>query len=376
MSTTRTCPSCGAAATESERFCANCGTRLPEAQPAVAPTVPLNLPAEQPAPPPTLAPTPEGLRIPTDAVPGGPDAPPPAKRGLPLWGIILLALAGLCAISCAGVAIFVTVVGQQVGSAAATAVVELEPTIEALATAEADLQPTREVILSLPTDSAGAGGAVGGEAPGAASVLQTAEAATAIAAGGQPAEDVFANASEVFRDEFEDNRNAWFTGEVSDIETDAIEDGVFKVFWSGKGTTYEPYMERELGDFVAELDCKVQQGDVNGACGIIFGHETDVGFYKFEVYEDYYSLYIVPSDESAPPLIEGDPAEIINRGDWNRLRVVRQGDTISVFLNDTPLGTVSDSTYGVGNVGVSTASFADEGGVEVWFDNFTIWELQ
>lgn len=368
MSTTRTCPSCGTEASPNERFCANCGTRLAE-QAAVAPTV--HLGGQGPAP----IPPPQG------PLPGGAPATPP-RRGLPVWAIILLSLVGLCAIACIAGFVFLNVVGQRVIQEAGTAVVALataQPTLAAALTPEdpSGPAPTSNVILVLPTKAPtqGGGGVLGGGASGAGAQVQTAEAATAVAADTTAADALFASATQVFRDEFVDNSNSWFTGQVSDIETDRIEDGVFKVIWTGKGTTYEPYVERQFANFIAELDCKAQQGGSDAGCGLIFGEETDVGFYKFEVYEDYYGLYAVPLEEGVPALVEGDPAGIVRPGDWNRLRVVRQGDTISVYLNGTLLGSASDTTYPGGNVGVSTSSFNEAGGVEVWFDNLTIWEL-
>ncbi|NTU83463.1 MAG: DUF1080 domain-containing protein [Chloroflexales bacterium] len=370
MSTTRICPSCGAEASPAERFCANCGTRLPE-QAAVPPTVLIGQPPGTP-------PAGQGaLHLPSDT----PFAPqPPARRGLPLWAIILLALAGLCAISCVAGFVLLNFLGQQAIEQVATAAVEVRSTVEARPTpadSPVDIAPTRDIVLALPTKgpASGGGGVVGGAATGAASQVQTAQAATAVAAAGAEADAILASATQVFRDEFVDNRNTWFTGEVSEIETDKIEDGVFKVIWSGRGSTYEEYQLRDFTNFVAELDCKAQQGGVDAGCGIVFGEETDVGYYKFNVYEDYYSLFVVPSDDAAPALLEGDPSDIVNVGDWNRLRVVKQGDQISIYLNDVPLGSVSDSTYTSGKIGVATSSYTEEGGVEVWFDNFTLWEL-
>lgn len=65
----------------------------------------------------------------------------------------------------------------------------------------------------------------------------------------------------------------------------------------------------------------------------------------------------------------------MNVGGVNHLRVIKQGDQIQIFLNDTLLNTVSDSTYQTGKIGISTNSYNESGGVEVWFDNFAIWEL-
>lgn len=197
----------------------------------------------------------------------------------------------------------------------------------------------------------------------------TTSAATAATA------DLFAAASEIFRDTFVDNRNAWFTGVFQEVERNTIEDGVFKVNWSGTGSSYELYELRELGDFIAEVDCQVYHGGRDGSCGLIFARQPDNSFYKFELFEDYYRLYLVMAGEAPALLAEGNPDASVRPGERNRLRVIRQGATISGAVNEQLLATVEDTTLGSGKVGLATDSYAAEGEVELWLDNFVIWEL-
>ncbi|MEI7771940.1 MAG: family 16 glycoside hydrolase [Chloroflexales bacterium] len=186
---------------------------------------------------------------------------------------------------------------------------------------------------------------------------------------------MLASGKQIFKDEFVDNRNSWFTGTFNDIETDKIEGGVFKVIWKADSTSYELYEVRDMTDFVAEVDCLVKQGGTDGSCGLVFDQKKDVGYYKFEVFDNYYRLFVTHPQGKPTTLAEGDPTGIVKPGDVNSLRVIRQGEQIRIFLNGAPLATVSDSTYSKGKVGVSTDSYNKDGGVEVWFDNFTIWEI-
>jgi hypothetical protein len=201
----------------------------------------------------------------------------------------------------------------------------------------------------------------------------TAEAATAVVVRTAEAEALLAEATLVFQDEFVDNRNAWFVGVLNELETDLIEDGVFKVIWSGKGTSYELYEVRELTSFIAEVDCLVV-GEGDGSCSLVFGAQEDQALYKFELFADYYRLYIVQPPGEPQLLAEGNPAQLLREGEPNRLRVVRRGDDITAFVNGAPVAEAADLTYLTGKVGLSSNSY-DEAGVEVWFDNFVIWEL-
>ncbi|MCX7790760.1 MAG: hypothetical protein N2378_08985 [Chloroflexaceae bacterium] len=195
----------------------------------------------------------------------------------------------------------------------------------------------------------------------------TALAATEIAA-------LMDAATEVFREPFDDNRNAWFTGVFQEVETNVIEEGVLKVRWAGKGSSYELYEPRDVRDFIAAVDCQLYRGGPDGSCGLIFAQRRDAGFYKFELFENYYRLYRVPSAGEPLLLVEGDPAGVIRPSAMNRLQVIRQGASIRLLVNDTLLARVEDAALGAGKVGVATDSYAPNGGVEVWLDNFVIWE--
>jgi hypothetical protein len=249
----------------------------------------------------------------------------------------------------------------------------------------------------------GAGGMVADAMPGGAAeqaaatarvatmvAVRTAEVATATAAAERAAEQAtatviaaatatmqayFESGTQIFRDEFVDNRHNWFTGRFNDAETNRIEGEVFKVIWDKRGTSYELYDVRSLTSFIAEVDCVIYQGERDGSCGLVFGHNSDAGFYKFEVFNDYYRLFVIKAATEPRLLLEGDPQGIGMPNNANRLRVIRQGEFIRIYLNQTLLNSVADSTFLSGKLGVSTNSYRDGPGVEIWFDNFTIWAL-
>lgn len=417
MTTTRTCPTCGAEVSANERFCANCGSRMPDQQPVpVAPTVPLGqqsseptqaLPSIPPLPGSNLSGNPPSGGPAPFVVPPGSTAPPP-RRGMPTWLIALLIIGGLLLVGCIALFSFLGFAGSQVGNIFATTEAGLstaepdptgqgggivpfpsaepDPTAQAVPSAEAD--PTEEAAptrppetaevgpepTAAPTTSGGGGiaGGVGGGATQAQALAQTQQAQAAVAAETQ---QLLASGQQVFRDEFADNRNNWFTGVFQEVETDKIEGGVFKVIWAADGSSYELYEPREFTNFIAEVDCLIYQGGVDGSCGLIFSQKNDIGFYKYEVFEDYYRLFVVQQEGDPPVLAEGSPEGIIKPGEPNKLRVIKQGDAIRIYLNEVLLDSVSDATYPSGKVGVSTNSYLKEGGVEVWFDNFTLWQL-
>jgi hypothetical protein len=210
----------------------------------------------------------------------------------------------------------------------------------------------------------------------AAGATAEAATATAVVAATAEAEQLFARARQVFRDQFVDNRNAWYTGVFQAIETNTIEAGVFKVNWTGRGTSYELYMVRDLNDFMAEVDCRIVQGGTEASCGLIFGQNEAIGYYKYELFEDYYRLFLMRAVGEPLTLAEGNPGELFARDEPNRLRAVREGERLRIFLNGVLLAEAFDGTYPSGKVGITTSSYHDAGGVEIWFDDFVIWELE
>ncbi|PDV99772.1 hypothetical protein [Candidatus Chloroploca asiatica] len=242
-----------------------------------------------------------------------------------------------------------------------------QPSITALPTFEATLTPT--MIMMTPT-------IVGTPTPTARELMATTQAeearieATTLAAQRQEV------AQQVFRDDFVDNRNAWFTGVFNEVETNTIEDGFFKIAWTASGASYELYEVRELNNFIAELDCRIHEGDRKGSCSLVFGHQGELGFYKYELFEDYYRLFIIQSNAEPGILAEGDPSSVISApGELNQLRIIREGTRIQIELNNVMLARVNDNTYPGGKVGVSTNSYSDVDKVEVWLDRFAIWSL-
>jgi len=188
-------------------------------------------------------------------------------------------------------------------------------------------------------------------------------------------ERLSARAKLIFRDEFVDNRNAWYTGLFQEIETNQIEDGLFKVNWAGRGTSYELYMVRDFSNFIAEIDCQLVEQPAAAGCGLIFSLIDDTGYYKYELFEDYYRLFLVRAVGEPKILAEGNPAGLITPGMPNRLRIVREGERIRTFLNGTALDEIYDATYLSGKIGITTSSYTEAGGSVIWFDNFAIWEL-
>lgn len=381
----RACPSCGTSLKEDMRFCPDCGTRIP--LPTTEPTQALPTPqAQRQALPPNQA-------IPSHSLPVGNYSRPSQKRSFP-WLVVALGIVGLCILMSAGLFILAQI-GKTIAEQSSTPIsirrtpsfdsaataearqAERTATAEARATAQAGVEPTAEVVEE-PTADTGPNDQATADIVERTALVATSEALTEQQAALQAtveAQQLFVSAKLIFSDEFVDNRNNWFTGSFSEEERDIIKDGVFQVHWSGKGTSFELYEVRPLTDFIVQVDCVVIKGDLNGSCGIVFAHNRGVGMYKYEVFNDYYRLSLVQTDKDVELLLEGDPKGIVKPNNTNRLKVIRHNGQVQLFLNDRLLDSDDDITFTSGKIGISTSSYDETNAVEVWFDNFFIWEL-
>ena len=75
-------------------------------------------------------------------------------------------------------------------------------------------------------------------------------------------------------------------------------------------------------------------------------------------------------------LIKPDPEkeEVLKEGDWNHLKIIVNGDTITSWLNGVEMITITDKTIGKG-MGSIALQIHDGGGIKVKWKNIKIKEL-
>jgi predicted GH43/DUF377 family glycosyl hydrolase len=129
-------------------------------------------------------------------------------------------------------------------------------------------------------------------------------------------------------------------------------------------------------DFALAVSARRTSGD-EGSYSILFGIDKDWSeLYEFDVYADQYSIW--KYDEGGSPvwttLKDWTYSSYINTGtSWNRLKVIRQGNNIAVYVNDHYLTSVTDGSYtGLRRVGLAAYS-PSSGSLDARFDNFSLY---
>jgi hypothetical protein len=149
---------------------------------------------------------------------------------------------------------------------------------------------------------------------------------------------------------------------------------------------YAPQMP---ASYSVEAKVKLASGSVEGArCGLLFDFLDNTRTYRFVIMPGLASGDNWLVQERNPTLSRWDTlpggtgrASMLSRDDYNLLRVVRQGASIKVYLNDmlTPLWSGSDSTFVNGRAGLNIGTPVDlvtGTYVEVIFDDFLIDNLR
>jgi hypothetical protein len=125
-------------------------------------------------------------------------------------------------------------------------------------------------------------------------------------------------------------------------------------------------------DFTVAVSARRASGS-SGAYGIQFGINRDWSeFYEILIDADYYSIWRYYGGWSA--LRNWTSSGHINTGtSWNRLKVIREGADIAVYVNSQHLATVADGSFtGLRRMGLVAHSPAS-GSVDARFDDFSLY---
>lgn len=173
-----------------------------------------------------------------------------------------------------------------------------------------------------------------------------------------------------YADDFGDHRSGW---PITEDETHAFAytDGEYQISIRQPNQGWFVTPGALATDFSLEVSARRTDGTY-GAYGVIFGLNEDWGeLYGFDVDDRYYSIWKL--DHGAWTILrDWTASNYIKTGtSWNRLRVVREGVEIAVYVNDQHLATVSDGRFvGLRRIGLYAASFR---AFDARFDDFALY---
>ncbi len=164
----------------------------------------------------------------------------------------------------------------------------------------------------------------------------------------------------------------WQLGEVDGGDRFLVT-GQLHVSSDSEQTTNYSYSSWQTADFYLEVDVFNGPGDVYGLNGVSF-RANSTSYYFFGVDTDgaYLFGYFDGEEWDLPVESTSSDAIFTGPGATNRLALLAQGSSISLFANDVYLTTVDDDRLDIGYVGLASGAY-DEGGVETIFDDLRLW---
>jgi uncharacterized repeat protein (TIGR01451 family) len=172
-----------------------------------------------------------------------------------------------------------------------------------------------------------------------------------------------------YTDDFSDPDSGWPVGEDSKYAYGYIS-GQYQIRVKSPPGGFQVTPGAKATDFAAAVSARRTSGTY-GAYGIHFGINEDWSqYYEVVIDANYYSIWRY--DGTWTPLRDWTTSGYINTGtSWNRLKVIRDGANIAVYVNNKHLATVTDSSFtGLRRIGLYAGSGS---ALDARFDDFSLY---
>ncbi len=215
-------------------------------------------------------------------------------------------------------------------------------------------------------------------------VLLTALALAALACGfsfgggGDPTEaGGNGGANVILQDDFSDTGSGWDRATSDEAQTD-YQNGQYRILVNAEA--YSAWANPNLSSYSdtrVEVDATKAGGDDDNEFGVICRHSDVENYYVGMISSDgFYGFFsrVGGGDLQLIAAESMDTSSAINQGSaTNHIRFDCVGSTLTLYVNDTMLGSVTDSTHTSGDVGLYAGTY-DIGGTDILFDKFVVYQ--
>ncbi len=182
----------------------------------------------------------------------------------------------------------------------------------------------------------------------------------------------------LFEDDFNDPDSGWLT-RLDEMAEFGYENGEFSIVIKQDNIKTWAYSSNigELADFIVEIDVKPVNATNQDDYGLVFRWQeplSEENIYYFGITTD--GRYTILKKEIFiwSRLRDWTTSAFIHKGYvTNRLKVVCTGNQLSVYINETHLSTVMDTSFTKGWLGLSVTAYTSP--VHVHFDNIKVYDV-
>ena len=181
----------------------------------------------------------------------------------------------------------------------------------------------------------------------------------------------------IFQDDFTDPKSGWVIYKADSAKGGAYEQGAYSVWSVGKNTVIalNPKTRQQLKDFSAEVDLRETTSIRGAVMGIIYRLDDAGNYYRFAI-TDNQTFYVGRGNGGYEEEIrEMEPSDIIKPGnEYNRLKVVCQGENQDFYINGTKLASLTDNVSMKGELGISFSNWVPS--ENYTFTNFKLYNVK
>jgi hypothetical protein len=176
----------------------------------------------------------------------------------------------------------------------------------------------------------------------------------------------------IFSDDFSDAGSGWKRAAGEHGSTDYL-DGTFHIkvdaakydLWSNPGLN--------LGNVSIEVDATKVAGPETDNFGLICRYQDAGNFYFAQITSSgYYGFGKMMNGIQLLDQSGYVASDLVKTGNaTNHLRLTCDGDVLTLYINGSEAGSITDTSFSSGDVGLMAGTF-NEGGLDIAFDNFVV----
>jgi hypothetical protein len=174
-----------------------------------------------------------------------------------------------------------------------------------------------------------------------------------------------------YTDDFSDPDSGWLVYESSNVKY-GYTGGTYQILAKQPQTVFWSTPGAKATDFTAAVSARRVNGNT-GDYGFVFGiNEEGNWWYQFMIGPNDYSLWVYYNG-NWNALKNWTTSNHINTGtNWNRLKVIRKGSNIALYINNQYLMSTNNYSPGWRRIGLVVAS-PNNGSLDARFDDFALY---
>jgi hypothetical protein len=181
----------------------------------------------------------------------------------------------------------------------------------------------------------------------------------------------------LLQDDFSDTGSGWDRSSTEEAVTDYT-DGRYRILVNAE--SYSAWANPNQGSYSdtrVEVDATKAGGDDDNEYGLICRHQDINNFYVGTISSDGYYGFLIRQGGGSLELVGMDAMQptdaIVQSEATNHIRLDCVGTTLTLYVNGTMVGSVSDSSISSGDVGLYAGTF-EFAGTDILFDNFVVYQ--